>query len=48
MAPAVPAKNLQQKHPMETKLEQMVYAVMFLVVLVVGLVGVVLGYMLKQ
>jgi hypothetical protein len=33
---------------METKLEQMVYAVMFLVVLVVGLVGVVLGYMLKQ
>jgi hypothetical protein len=48
MAPAVPTKNLQQKHPMETKLEQMVYAVMFLVVLVVGLVGVVLGYMLKQ
>jgi hypothetical protein len=48
MAPAVPTKNLQQKHPMEVKLEQMVYAVMFLAVLVVGLFGVVLGYMLKQ
>jgi hypothetical protein len=33
---------------MEVKLEQMVYAVMFLAVLVIGLVGVVLGYMLKQ
>jgi hypothetical protein len=33
---------------MEVKLEQMVYAVMFLAMLVVGLVGVVLGYMLKQ
>jgi hypothetical protein len=33
---------------MEVKLEQMVYAVMFLAVLVVRLFGVVLGYMLKQ
>jgi hypothetical protein len=33
---------------MEVKLEQMVYAMMFLAVLVVGLFGVVLGYMLKQ
>jgi hypothetical protein len=33
---------------METKQDQIVYVVMFLAVLVVGLVGVVLGYMLKQ
>jgi hypothetical protein len=33
---------------METKQDQIMYVVMFLAVLVVGLVGVVLGYMLKQ
>jgi hypothetical protein len=41
-------RNLQQKQHLEAKVEQMMYDMVFLGVLVVGLMGVLLGYMLKK
>jgi hypothetical protein len=41
-------RNVQQKQHLEAKVEQMMYGMVFLGVVVVGLMGVLLGYMLKK
>jgi hypothetical protein len=41
-------RNLQQKQHLEAKVEQMMYGMVLLGVVVVGLMGVQLGYMLKK
>jgi hypothetical protein len=41
-------RNLQQKQHLEAIVEQMMYGTVFMGVVVVGLMGVLLGYMLKK